>query len=94
MVQRHIRKSAIALDLNKVDGQTIHKKNSLLFSSFNDIKHMAKFLILRKKQVFNQHFHFYFFNMDISLNNSPSHTHFLKCIENNLIQGRMSQIFC
>ena len=77
MVHRHIRKSAIALDLNKIDGQTIHKKidgqtihkkNSLLFSLFNDIKHMAEFLILRKKQIYNQYSHFYFLNMDISLN--------------------------
>ena len=48
MVHRDIRKSAIALDLNKVDGQIIHKKNSLFFSSCNDMKHVAKFLILRK----------------------------------------------
>ena len=28
---------------------------------------MAEFLILRKKQIYNQYFHFYFLNMDISL---------------------------
>ena len=68
MVHRHIRKSAIALDLNKVDGQTIHQKITCFFSLFNDIKHMAEFLILRKKQIYNQYSHFYFLNMDISLN--------------------------
>ena len=76
MVHSHFRKSAIALDLNKVDGQTIYKKIACFFSLFNDMKHMAKFLILRKKQIYNQYFHFYFLNMDILLNISPAHTHF------------------
>ena len=43
VVHSHIRKSAIALDLNKVDGQTIRKKNSLFFPYS-----MTESLILRK----------------------------------------------
>ena len=31
MVSRHIRKRAICLGLNKVEGQTIHKKNAWVF---------------------------------------------------------------
>ena len=76
MIHSHFRKCAIALDLSKVDGQTIHYKNSPFLSLFNDIKHMVEFMILRKKQIYNQYFHFYFLNMDISLNILPAHTHF------------------
>ena len=49
MVHRYIRKSTIALDLNEADGQTIHKKNSLLFSSFNDKKTHGGILDIMKK---------------------------------------------
>ena len=43
MVCRHIRKRAISVGLNKVEGQTIHKK---IFPPFNDIKHIEELFII------------------------------------------------
>ena len=46
MMNCHINKKAISLDLNKVEGQTIHKKNSLIFAIFNDIKTLVGILYI------------------------------------------------
>ena len=52
------------------------------------MEHMVDLLILRKKQIYNQYFHFYFLNMDISLNISPAHTHFFKVYREQSYLGK------
>ena len=71
MVCRHIRNRAIYLCLNKVDTHTIHQRIACFFSLFSDIKHMAVFLILRRWGIYNEYFHFIYFNIDIVFDIAP-----------------------